>query len=259
MARIIFENIKGWKPVDLAIKANEHLTSFAVEQIDDAVSRLMANEPIQYIFGNTWFYGMRFKVTRDTLIPRPETAELVDIIVNENRRKDLRVLDLCTGSGCIAVALARNLPFSNVTGADISDKALAVAEENSDSLHAGVVFEKADILSTGGQSLFNGRTFDIIVSNPPYIADSEKKEMESNVLDFEPALALFVPDDDPLEFYRAIFSIGSEVLAPDGVVYCEINPLYAKDLVKLGNSAGFGDVRILRDSYGKERFMIARR
>lgn len=259
MARIIFENIKGWKPVDLAIKANEHLTSFAVEQIDDAVSRLMANEPIQYIFGNTWFYGMRFKVTRDTLIPRPETVELVDIIVNENRRKDLRVLDLCTGSGCIAVALARNLPFSNVTGADISDKALAVAEENSDSLHAGVVFEKADILSTGGQSLFNGRTFDIIVSNPPYIADSEKKEMESNVLDFEPALALFVPDDDPLEFYRAIFSIGSEVLAPDGVVYCEINPLYAKDLVKLGNSAGFGDVRILRDSYGKERFMIARR
>ncbi len=259
MARIIFENIKGWKPVDLAIKANEHLTSFAVEQIDDVVSRLMANEPIQYIFGNTWFYGMRFKVTRDTLIPRPETAELVDVIVNENRRKDLRVLDLCTGSGCIAVAIARNLPFSNVTGADISDKALAVAEENSASLHAGVVFEKADILSTGGQSLFSGRTFDIIVSNPPYIADSEKKEMESNVLDFEPALALFVPDDDPLEFYRAIFSIGSEVLVPDGVVYCEINPLYAKDLVKLGNSAGFGDVRILRDSYGKERFMIARR
>ena len=130
MARIIFENIKGWSPVDIAVKSNESVSSFTLSKVNDALRRIMDNEPIQYVFGNAWFYGMKLKVTRDTLIPRPETAELVDIIVRENRTKDLRVLDLCTGSGCIAIALARNLAFAHVSAVDISDCTLLLISSN---------------------------------------------------------------------------------------------------------------------------------
>ncbi len=259
MARIIFENIMGWSAVDVAIKANETVTSMTLDRINAVVERLMANEPIQYIFGNAWFYGMKLKVTRDTLIPRPETAELVDMIVRDNQRKDLKVMDLCTGSGCIAIALARNLPFAEVSAVDISAEALAVAKENSASLHAPVHFIKADLFSREGQSLLEAERYDIIVSNPPYIAASEKKSMDSNVVDYEPGLALFVPDDDPLEFYKAIFSIGETALNDAGAIYCEINPVYVDDLVRLGHERGFGSIMTERDSYGKYRFIIARR
>lgn len=250
MARIIFENLKGWNPVDIAVKSNEEMTDFMVGKIDGVVSRLLADEPIQYIFGNTDFYGLKLKVTPDTLIPRPETAELVDIIVGENKGKDLRVIDLCTGSGCIALALARNLLFPEVTATDISDGALAVARENNTALHAGVRFVKADILK--GEPA--GGVYDIIVSNPPYIAEKERKAMEPNVLEHEPALALFVPDDDPLKFYRAVLDFAGDSLAPGGKIYFEINPLYADDLKSLSGSLGFTKVELMRDSFGKLRF-----
>lgn len=147
MMRIIFENLKGWSPVDIAVKSNEEITGFMSGKVDAVLERLLADEPIQYIFGNADFYGLKLKVTQDTLIPRPETAELVDIIVRDNNQKDLRVLDLCTGSGCIAVALARTLPFAEVTATDISDAALAVARENARALHVAVDFRHADLLA----------------------------------------------------------------------------------------------------------------
>lgn len=260
MGRIIFENMKGWSAVDLAIKANEPMTDFMAGKIDGVVDRLLDDEPIQYIFGVADFYGMKLKVTPDTLIPRPETAELVDIIVKENMRKDLRVLDLGTGSGCIAIALARNLPFADVTAVDISGKALDVARENAAALHSQVRFLQGDILKLSDDGALPGEEkFDIIVSNPPYIADSEKQGMEKNVLEHEPASALFVPDDNPLEFYDAILKFARLSLADGGKVYFEINPRYAREMVTLCRGYGFDDADEMRDSYGKLRFMRAMR
>jgi len=257
MMQFIFENLKGWTTVDLAIKANETLTPFMEEKINGVVARIMNDEPVQYIFGVADFYGMKIHVSRDTLIPRPETAELVDWIVEENNRKDLRVIDLGTGSGCIAIALARNLPFASVTGVDISADALAVAKENARRLFARVDFVRADILKPSGDaagSLPGGR-FDIIVSNPPYIAEKERAGMDRNVLDYEPWQALFVPDSDPLEFYDAILRYAEESLVSDGHIYFEINPLFSADLTALCRRYGFRDVTVRRDSFGKERFM----
>lgn len=255
MMRIIFENLKGWSPVDIAVKSNEEITGFMSGKVDAVLERLLDDEPIQYIFGNADFYGLKLKVTQDTLIPRPETAELVDIIVRDNNQKDLRVLDLCTGSGCIAVALARTLPFAEVTATDISDAALAVARENARALHVAVDFRHADLLA--GEP--RGCSYDIIVSNPPYIAEKERDAMEPNVLEHEPALALFVPDADPLEFYRAIFRLAGDALAPGGRIYLEINPVYASELKSLAVSEGFGSIDLIRDSFGKIRFAVVTR
>lgn len=256
MARIIFENLKGWNPVEIAIRQDEPISGYIAGKVDTVIDRLLDNEPIQQIFGNADFYGLRLKVTRDTLIPRPETAELVDIIVKENSRKDLRVLDAGTGSGCIALALSRNLPFSEVTAIDISDNALDVARENGKTLRCNIDFRKADILSLPDS--LEGDSFDIIVSNPPYIAEKEKSAMERNVLDYEPASALFVPDNDPLKFYTAILKAAQgELLITGGRLYFEINPLYADHLREETERLGFSNVTLTRDTDGKQRFLSA--
>ncbi len=258
MSRIIFENLKGWNPVEIAIRQDEPVSEFITGKISGIIDRLLADEPIQQIFGNADFYGMKLKVTRDTLIPRPETAELVDIIVKENPGKDLRVLDAGTGSGCIAIALSRNLLFPQVTAIDISRPALAVAQENSRQLHAGVDFINADILTLPAG--LDNKQFDIIVSNPPYIAEKEKQHMEANVLDYEPALALFVPDSDPLRFYNAILeSAKGDLLVPGGRIYFEINPDYASELRQKAQTLGFIEVTLIRDTYGKQRFLSAKK
>lgn len=256
MARIIFENLKGWNAVELVIRAEESVSDFIVGRVNEVVERLLKDEPIQQIFGVADFYGMKLKVSRDTLIPRPETAELVDLIVRGNQRKDLRVLDAGTGSGCIAVALARNLPFPEITAIDISDGALAVARENARTLRCDVRFLKADMLSLPAN--LPGEPFDIIVSNPPYIAAKEKGSMEANVLQYEPATALFVPDSDPLKFYLALIGAASAgMLAEGGKLYFEINPLFARELAEITRQAGFAEVTLLRDTEGKERFLTA--
>ena len=258
MARIIFENLKGWSPVDIAIRQDEPVSAYISGKIDTVVKRLLDDEPIQHIFGVADFYGMKLHVTRDTLIPRPETAELVDLIVKENDRKDLRVLDAGTGSGCIAIALSRNLPFSEVTAIDISDKALEVARHNARDLHCVIDFRKADMLSLPAG--LDGEVFDIIVSNPPYIAMKEKAAMDRNVLEYEPATALFVPDSDPLKFYSAILKASQEgMLAPGGRIYFEINPAYADNLRDETIRLGFNNVTLTRDSYGKLRFLSAQK
>lgn len=255
LVRVIFGRLKGFTPTDMALKATDPASGFIESKVDDVVGRLLADEPVQYIFGIADFYGLEFKVTPDVLIPRPETAELVDIIVDENSaRKDLAVMDLCTGSGCIACSLARALPFSRVSAVDISEPAIEIARQNAAALKTDVTFTRADILTIAPQP----EAFDIIVSNPPYIARSEQASMEPNVLDHEPHSALFVPDSDPLRFYRPIATFAASSLRPGGSLYLEINPLFAGKLTQLLRSAGFADISTRRDSSGKLRFAIAR-
>lgn len=256
MVRLMIEDVMGWSAVDVIVKGHYQPEEATVSKLETIAGRVLAGEPIQYVLGMARFHGHRFKVTPATLIPRPETAELVDIIIDDFRgQKDLSILDCGTGSGCIAIPLARALPFSKVTAIDISDEALAVARENASALKADVDCRKADILDFAPPVR---PSYDIIVSNPPYIAESEASGMESNVLDYEPHTALFVPDSDPLRFYTAIARYATAALRPDGRLYFEINPLYAGRLRSEVASMGFRDVEILQDSFGRQRFMSTR-
>lgn len=255
MLRIVMEHVKSWDQTELAIRANDEVSDFIVGRVGDAVRRLLAGEPIQYIYGDTYWYGMTLKVTPDVLIPRPETQELVDMIVKENPQPDLRVLDVCTGSGCIAVALAKALNFPTVSAIDISGPALAVARENATLQKVKISFREADALTLKADS----DRYDIIVSNPPYVMDSEKARMDRNVLDHEPALALFVSDNDALKFYKAIAGFAADALSEHGKLYFELNPLTAGELKKWMEAEGWSDVQLLPDMYGKIRFMVARR
>ena len=255
MAGIIMEHLKGYSAVDLVLYGDREVSDFIKGKIDAVVERLLAGEPIQYIIGSTRWHGLTIKVTPDVLIPRPETSELVDLITDRyGDTPDLNVLDLCTGSGCIAIALARSLPFSKVTGVDISDEALAVARDNGKELKVSVKWLKADVLN-----LSMTGTYDIIVSNPPYVLESERAEMEAHVLDHEPSLALFVSDDDPLRFYSAILGKAPRLLSESGRIYFEINPLEASSLRDLMVSGGWQDVTVIKDIHGTDRFMTAQR
>lgn len=257
VVRALFEAVMGWKPVDLVLKTDYELEQFTAERIMTMAERVAAGEPVQYVTGVAPFEGFDFIVEPGVLIPRPETAELVDIIVNEwGGKSDLAVLDCGTGSGCIAIPLARTLPFASVTAIDVSPDVLRVATENAKLLKAKVKIEECDIL-TLKPGVGEGKYYDIIVSNPPYVLESEKSEMESNVLDHEPALALFVPDDDPLRFYRPIAEYAAWALRPGGMLYFEINPLCVGSMKKL--LSVFDDVIVTRDSQGRERFIQATR
>lgn len=255
LVRIIMEHVKGWNQVELLIRADKEVSDFIVGRVNEAVDRLLTGEPIQYIYGDTYWYGMTFKVNPDVLIPRPETEELVDLIVKNNPETDLSVLDVCTGSGCIAIALAKTLKFPTVTAIDISESALDVAQSNSALLKVKVDFFKADALNLGDFK----KKYDIIVSNPPYVMESEKKDMDSNVLDHEPHIALFVPDSDPLKFYKAIASYALDALTDNGHLYFELNPLTANELTEWMKIHGWNDVQILPDMHSKLRFMVAKK
>lgn len=254
MVRLVFYALRGWNATQLVINGDLNVPEHLAHQIDGIVSRLLRHEPIQYILGVADFYGMRLKVTQDTLIPRPETEQLVDMIVDRYRSvNDLRVLDVGTGSGAIAIALARNLPFPQVTAIDISEEALGVAKENATALKAKVVFINEDIFRYDPEP----KSFDIIVSNPPYIDESEKDGMERNVLYYEPHTALFVPDSNPLIFYSRIVETAGEALAPGGSLWFEINPRHVDALVSMIRKAGFSDVRAIKDIHGRDRFVSA--
>lgn len=254
LVRTIIEHVKGWNQVEVSLRRNEDMSDFIVGKVNDAVDKLLVNEPVQYIFGDTYWYGMTLKVTPDVLIPRPETEELVDMIVKENKSPDLKVLDICTGSGCIAVALAKNLPYSTVRGVDISAAALEVARQNAGLQHAKIDFQKNDALSMVADTK---EKYDIIVSNPPYIVEKEKKNMCANVLDYEPHLALFIPDDEPLKFYKAISEYAFDSLTNQGKLYFEINPIFSDKLTDMLSSQGWSDIQIYPDMYGKKRFARA--
>ena len=252
--RILFEEWLHYSTVDIYLRADCEVHDFVEQKMLRAVERLLAHEPIQHIVGVAHFHGHRFKVDRHTLIPRPETEQLVDMIIDQNPATDLRVLDIGTGSGCIAISLARALKFAQVTAFDVSQAALDVAAGNASALGAKVKFCLTDILSAKPVD----NQFDIIVSNPPYICHSEKSQMESNVLLYEPHTALFVPDNDPLLFYRAIALYASRALSPGGKLYFEINAAYGNATAQLLKQHGFTDIEIVRDFYGRDRFASAR-
>lgn len=227
--------------------------------VDGWLERILSGEPVQYVLGYTIFHGMRISCDRRALIPRPETTELVEWIIGDESDRNLsgmRALDIGTGTGCIAIALAAHLPSCSVTAWDISRGALALAAENAAQNYVNVQFEMKDILS--GPSLSGeSRRFHLIVSNPPYIARHESLDMERNVLDFEPDTALFVPDGDPLLFYRNIAGYASSHLEPDGSLYFEINPLYAGQLEQMLESMGFA-VTFRNDISGRCRMAKCR-
>ena len=222
--------------------------------LQDIIARLLHFEPIQYVFGHTLWGGLDLKLTPATLIPRPETAELVEHIIGMSDFRDngisRRVLDIGTGSGCIAIALKKRHPNWQITGIDISNEAIDVAKENARRNEVEVTFEQADIFSDENGAI---GTFDIVVSNPPYICEREKATMRRNVLDYEPASALFVPDNDPLLFYRRIaqLHIGK-------YLFLEINEAHADELSAMLDSFGYTDTHIIYDSYGKPRIIEGR-
>ena len=257
MVRLMMEHLKGYSTVDLALKSDLEVTPWLERKVSEVTSRLLADEPLQYIFSQARFYGLNIIVTPAVLIPRPETEELVDLIVKQaSDRSDLRVLDACTGSGCIALALARNLPFSRVDAFDLSPEALEIARENNVALRTSVHFSHADALNL--EPLAQPR-YDIVVSNPPYIARREEAEMAPNVLRYEPHAALFVPDDDPLCFYRSIAHYACSALVDGGELWFEINPLFARELEAWMRSQGWTEVALLPDMQRKLRFLNAKR
>lgn len=232
-------------------------------ELEQIMQKLEKSEPVQYVLGVADFCGRQFHVAPGVLIPRPETAELCQIIGEEVRgiseycqREENRhytILDVGTGSGCIAVTLSLDIPKAMVTAWDISDDALAIAKGNAVSLGADVRFERCDALALNSEA----NRWDVIVSNPPYICQKEANEMEDNVLRYEPDMALFVPDDDPLLFYRHIMNYAVSALRPDGRLYFEINPLYADCIVNNLLQLGFVNVTSVNDQYGKARFIKA--
>ena len=212
---------------------------------EKALLRLKKQEPIQYILGTTEFYGLTFKVNKHTLIPRPETEELVDWVLSNLHDQDsvLDILDIGTGSGCIAISLAKNIPTARVSGLDISEKALEIAKENAVKNQVLVSFCQKDILRTTSLE----KKYDVIVSNPPYVRQLEKKAMNANVLDYEPGLALFVPNEDPLLFYRKIAQLAMVSLQTRGWLYFEINEYLSKEMDVLLKDIGFANIEIKKD------------
>lgn len=253
ITRVIFEEVLRWKPVDIVMRDDDELPTFFPTRLDEIIARLQRYEPIQYILGKAWFHGHTLTVTPAVLIPRPETEQLVDMIVDQNPESDLQVLDIGSGSGCIAISLARALKFAQITGIDISTDALAVAQQNSTALKTRVKFIEQDILTCRAPS----EAWDIIVSNPPYITEHEKESMERNVLDYEPAGALFVPDEDPMLFYRPIASYALRALKNGGRLYLEINRAMASLVRETLAKAGLRNIQIHTDFNGNNRFVTA--
>lgn len=221
-------------------------------RLEKALDRLAEGEPLQYVIGFTPFCGLRFKVDGRVLIPRPETAELVEWVAKDAVPSGF-LLDVGTGSGCIAISLAHQLPGWKVQGWDLSDGALEVARENNRLNGTDVGFRKVDILAAQASD----QKFDVIVSNPPYVMESEKGQMDKTVLEYEPYTALFVHDNDPLLFYRAIAGLGKKALAPGGALYFEINPLEASDIKVMLEQAGYHNIEIRNDIFGKQRMIKA--
>ncbi len=217
---------------------------------------LKRGKPLQYVLGETSFYNCRIRLNGDVLIPRPETEELVDLAIKENKGFTGSILDVGTGSGCIAIALAINLPGAKVTGIDISSGAISLAKENALENNASVQFLKADMFNVD-PGLFPG--IDIIISNPPYICNSEKKEIAVNVIDFEPHEALFVPDSDPVIHYRAILLLADKILNRGGKIYFEINEKMGSAVADLLHSYGFSGVEIIKDLNGRDRIAKGKR
>ena len=252
---LILENQRQLRRIDLALNIDLHFSVDEIQIWNEILDKLKLEIPIQYILGTTHFYGLEFNVNENVLIPRPETEELVEWIissaVNMPKFKNIKILDIGTGSGCIAISLAKNIPNSEVFAIDISDKALATAKKNADLNKVAVAFIQKNILETNDLE----QQFDIIVSNPPYVRNLEKAEIKSNVLANEPHLALFVEDNDALLFYRKIAELATKNLSVEGKLFFEINQYLGKETVELLEKMHFKNIELRKDIYGNDRMI----
>lgn len=253
LSRIVCCDLLGQAPTDYYLGKDIVLSSKKEQELEDILQRLSRFEPLQYIEGRTLFLGRELWVAPGVLIPRPETEELVELMLKEIPA-DARILDVGTGSGCIAISLAKELPDALVTAWDVSPEALSVARVNARKLQANVRFVECDVLAC---QVDKAGLYDVIVSNPPYVTEAEKADMEPNVLQWEPSLALFVPDDDPLRFYRRIAVLGRDMLADGGRLYFEINRAYGREMVEMLRAMGYVGVRVKKDLSQNDRFVIA--
>ena len=268
---ILTEYLHNLKRVDVALNPNFELSEADVEKWNAILAQLQQEKPIQYITGEAWFYGLQFEVNENTLIPRPETEELVEWIIeswklevgswkSENQKR-INVLDIGTGTGCIPITLKTNLPQANVSAIDVSENALEVAKRNAELNKVEVNFIQANILEVEDVSKIQTSisqlptNFDIIVSNPPYVRNLEKQEIKKNVLDYEPHLALFVEDTDALLFYRKIAQLSIKNLSPNGLLFFEINQYLGKETVELLENLGFKNIELKKDMFGNDRMI----
>lgn len=252
---IILEEFHQLKRIDFALQPNFELDIMQVEKWKDVLNQLKTEKPLQYILGKTEFFGLPFEVNEATLIPRPETEELVDWIINcivpHNDGKKIKILDIGTGTGCIAISLAKNIQNSNVYAIDVSEKALVTAKQNANNNEVNVTFIHKNILETNDLN----ESFDIIVSNPPYVRNLEKEEIKRNVLEYEPHLALFVEDNDALLFYRKIGELAQKNLNPNGILFFEINQYLGKEMIQLLETLNFKEIELRKDIFGNDRMI----
>ena len=257
----LIEEYLQLKRIDISLQPNFEINDTQLKLLNSALERLQKEEPIQYILGKTEFFGYPFLVNEHTLIPRPETEELVEWILNELKSQKaeklksdkISILDMGTGSGCIPISLAKNLPNAKITAIDISEEALNVAQKNALLNKVDINFMEFDILSSNNMQT----QFDIIVSNPPYVRELEKKEIKNNVLHYEPHTALFVPNDNPLLFYDAIASFAKNHLSENGLLFFEINQYLAEETIEMLKQKGFSSIILKKDGFGNNRMIKA--
>lgn len=260
IARWVLAEAFGISQTDIYIGKDIQFSEDDERKLENIIQRLSNYEPVQYILGHTWFCGRRFEVAPGVLIPRPETEELIGHVLQTLSVIPCRVLDIGTGSGCIPITLFHHWPDSHVEGWDISPEALAIARNNNQAHGTSVHFALYDILTLQKSQLLQMEGFDLIVSNPPYIKQCERAQMERNVLDWEPELALFVPDEDPLLFYRTIVQLASDGLLNSGGSLCfEINREYGAETIALLEDAGFVQVQLLKDISGNDRIVVGKK
>ena len=255
---LLAEKYLNLSRINIALQLNNELTPEEQSSFYQAVDRLRNHEPIQYILGETEFFGMPIIVNKQVLIPRPETEELVSWIIDDVDKKETTILDIGTGSGCIAISLAKKLKSAVVSAIDISNKAIEVAKKNALINNVNVEFSRVDVLNFEDKLVLQDKwksKFDIIVSNPPYVRMQEKKLMQLNVIDHEPDIAVFVEDDNPLLFYRRISELSRQYLKHNGTLYLEINEYLGVEMEKMLNEAGFKHVDLKKDMFGKNRMI----
>lgn len=254
LTKIILLETTGLNPGDLLIDPERKLSIGIWDKIKKICVELKDNRPIQYILGKTEFFGINLRVNEHTLIPRQETEELVSLIIKENKEERLKIIDIGTGSGAIAISLFINLKNPELVATDISEDALTIARENSDFNNCKINFTRDNILDS---EITREGLFDLVVSNPPYVRESEKAHMHKNVLAYEPHSALFVPDSDPLKYYRAIGESAINLLKSGGSLYCEINEALANETGELLSGFGFRNIRVIKDLNNKDRIIKA--
>lgn len=264
---LILEEYIGFKRIDIVLKSDFYIDQESLNLMQVATKQLEQEIPIQYIIGKTEFFGLPFNINKEVLIPRPETEELVEQVIKEvsliktyntasneaTNEKQITILDIGTGSGCIAISLKKQLPGSKISAIDVSDKALRVAKKNAALNKVNINFIHLDILKTNNLD----KLYDVIVSNPPYVRELEKKEMKNNVLNNEPHLALFVDNKNPLLFYNKIAELANKFLTKNGQLHLEINQYLGKETIKLLAEKGFKNIQLKKDIFGNDRIITA--